>query len=182
MAPGDPVADRPAVESVADGALAMPRCDRQAGHGPLPAELPVRRRRCRGPGPQHPRPRPADTAPAAPGRRRSLRSGRWRAAQLAGLIEVTAAIDISLGEVERLSAQIAQNVDRLELTQLERVAGDPAAPRARSQRRGSRPAHGCRAGADRAAPSHGRPARRGEAPHRRGSPEPRGRRRARAAR
>ena len=46
---------------------------------------------------------------------------RWRAAQLAGLTEVPAAIDHSLDEVERLSAQLAENVDRLELTQLERV-------------------------------------------------------------
>jgi ParB/RepB/Spo0J family partition protein len=46
---------------------------------------------------------------------------RWRAAQLAGLVEVPAAIDAELGEVELLSAQLAENTDRLELTQLERL-------------------------------------------------------------
>jgi ParB family chromosome partitioning protein len=46
---------------------------------------------------------------------------RWRAARLAGLVEVPAAIDVELGEVARLSAQLAENTDRLDLSQLERI-------------------------------------------------------------
>ena len=48
---------------------------------------------------------------------------RWRAAQLVGLTEVPAAIDTDCDEVSRIGAQLAENTDRLQLREVEQLAG-----------------------------------------------------------
>jgi ParB family chromosome partitioning protein len=84
---------------------------------------------------------------------------RWRAAQLAGLVEVPAAIDAELGEVERLSAQLAENTDRLELSQLERIQAVQQFLELGVSDRGGGGAHRGGAGAALDPASHGRPPR-----------------------
>jgi hypothetical protein len=82
---------------------------------------PLRCRRRRGPRPEHVRPRSAHAAAVVIVRWWSLRGCRQRA-PLAGPPArrfrrgTRAAIDASLGEGERLSAQLAENVDWLHLT------------------------------------------------------------------